>query len=246
MQCGNFGTHIVWNSSSVYFMLKFTEDFLNRLSRVVQRKASYGEIYQVTSGDGAPLQVVQKKPPPWIVSVKKKRRRRLSNLLHYWLSLNLHILCIRQMYWQSLNLHILCIRCIPLQHCLFSDVASQFSCILDNNEVFSYDCCKFIHIYMYNCKEKDFNNQCRHEHLHLYIHVIFILFCTCICVFTTSVFENVCVCCILYSEFSVIKSYIIRDLFTQSWHGKEYSHGFPIQILTLRKEWVFIRGEVYL
>ena len=98
MQCVNFGTHIVWNSSSVYFMLKFTEDFLNRLSRVVQRKASYGEIYQVTSGDGAPLQVVQKKPPPWIVSVKKKRRRRLSNLLHYWQSLNLHILHIRQMY----------------------------------------------------------------------------------------------------------------------------------------------------
>lgn len=110
MQCVNFGTHVVWNSSSVYFMLKFTEDFLNRLSRVVQRKASYGEIYQVTSGDGAPLQVVQKKPPPWIVSVKKKRRRRLSNLLHYWQSLNLHIICIRQMYWQSLNLHILHIR----------------------------------------------------------------------------------------------------------------------------------------
>nr|XP_034329435.1 arf-GAP with SH3 domain, ANK repeat and PH domain-containing protein 2 isoform X3 [Crassostrea gigas] len=53
------------------------KDFLNRLSRVVQRKASYGEIYQITSADGAPVQVVQKKPPPWIVSVKKKRRRRL-------------------------------------------------------------------------------------------------------------------------------------------------------------------------
>lgn len=78
--------------SSVNFMLKITEDFLNRLSRVVQRKASYGEIYQVTSADGAPVQVVQKKPPPWIVSVKKKRRRRLSNSWPLWLT------CIKQVY----------------------------------------------------------------------------------------------------------------------------------------------------
>lgn len=73
-------------------MLKITEDFLNRLSRVVQRKASYGEIYQITSADGAPVQVVQKKPPPWIVSVKKKRRRRLSNSWPIWFT------CIKQVY----------------------------------------------------------------------------------------------------------------------------------------------------
>nr|XP_022322626.1 arf-GAP with SH3 domain, ANK repeat and PH domain-containing protein 2-like isoform X3 [Crassostrea virginica] len=65
------------SDSSISLQPQKKKDFLNRLSRVVQRKASYGEIYQVTSGDGAPLQVVQKKPPPWIVSVKKKRRRRL-------------------------------------------------------------------------------------------------------------------------------------------------------------------------
>ncbi|XP_062587717.1 arf-GAP with SH3 domain, ANK repeat and PH domain-containing protein 2-like isoform X3 [Saccostrea cucullata] len=51
-------------------------EFLNRLSRVIKRKASYGEIYQISSAEGTPIQVVQKKPPPWIVTVKKKRRQR--------------------------------------------------------------------------------------------------------------------------------------------------------------------------
>ncbi|XP_055997602.1 arf-GAP with SH3 domain, ANK repeat and PH domain-containing protein 2-like isoform X3 [Ostrea edulis] len=67
------------SDSSVSLQPPKKNEFLNRLSRVVQRKASYGEIYQITSTEGAPIQVTQKKPPPWIVSIKKKRRRRLMH-----------------------------------------------------------------------------------------------------------------------------------------------------------------------
>lgn len=107
--------------SSVNFMLKITEDFLNRLSRVVQRKASYGEIYQITSADGAPVQVVQKKPPPWIVSVKKKRRRRLSNSWPLWLT------CIKQVY---IFVALACFQLLYLQY-IFSQV------LLENGLLYS-------------------------------------------------------------------------------------------------------------
>lgn len=102
-------------------MLKITEDFLNRLSRVVQRKASYGEIYQITSADGAPVQVVQKKPPPWIVSVKKKRRRRLSNSWPIWFT------CIKQVYT---FVALACFQLLYLQY-IFSQV------LLENGLVYS-------------------------------------------------------------------------------------------------------------
>lgn len=100
-------------------MLKITEDFLNRLSRVVQRKASYGEIYQITSADGAPVQVVQKKPPPWIVSVKKKRRRRLSNSWPIWFT------CIKQVYT---FVALACFQLLYLQY-IFPRFFGEWTCI---------------------------------------------------------------------------------------------------------------------